>query len=58
MVVEGVYATEVAYKTAQRLDIEMPITEQIYAILYQGLSPRTANINLMTRSKTKEFLDW
>ena len=58
MVVEGVYVTEIVYKMAQELKIEMPITEQIYAMLYQDLPPDLANINLMTRSKTQEFINW
>ena len=54
MVVEGVYATEVTYKIAQRYHIEMPITEQIYHLLYDGRSPKEAMWALMTRSKTAE----
>ncbi len=54
MVVEGVYATEVTYKIAQRFNVEMPITEQIYHLLYDGRSPKEAMWALMTRSKTAE----
>jgi len=58
MVVEGVYVTEIVYKLAQEMNIEMPITEQIYAMLYEDLPPKLANLNLMTRTKTQEFLNW
>ncbi len=53
-VVEGVYAAEAAYTLAHRLGVEMPITEQIYRILYAGLSPRTAVEALMTRNLKAE----
>lgn len=54
MVVEGVYATENTYKLAQRYNVEMPITQQMYALLYEGRSPQEVIWFLMTRSKTKE----
>jgi len=54
MVVEGVYATEATYKIAQRYQVEMPITEQIYHLLYDGRSPKEAMWALMTRAKTAE----
>lgn len=54
MVVEGVYATEHAYALAQRYQVEMPITEQMYRILYQDRSPRDAILTLMTRERTEE----
>jgi len=58
MVVEGVYATENVYKLAQRYDVEMPITEQMYALLYEGRSPQEVIWFLMTRSKTKESSEY
>lgn len=58
MVVEGVYATENTYKLAQKYNIEMPITEQIYYMLYEGRSPQDAIWALMTRSKTQEVLSF
>ncbi len=53
MVVEGVFAAESTYRLSQKLNIEMPITEQIYYMLYQGRSPQDAIWALMTRSKTE-----
>ena len=56
MVVEGVYATENTYKLAQQYGVEMPITEQVYYMLYEGRSPKEAMWSLMTRAKTQERL--
>jgi glycerol-3-phosphate dehydrogenase (NAD(P)+) len=54
MVVEGVYAAQATYKLAQKYGVEMPITEQIYKILYENLAPQEAMRELMTRAKTSE----
>ena len=55
MVVEGITATEVAYKVSRDLNIDMPITEAIYSVLYQGANPNEAVSELMTRSKKHEM---
>jgi len=39
-VAEGVTTTAVAWNLAQQLGLEMPITEKIYQVLYEGLEPR------------------
>ncbi|MEN6566500.1 MAG: NAD(P)H-dependent glycerol-3-phosphate dehydrogenase [Veillonellales bacterium] len=54
MVVEGIKATQAAYELSKQLEIEMPITEQIFLTLYEGKSPREAVADLMTRVKTHE----
>jgi glycerol-3-phosphate dehydrogenase (NAD(P)+) len=48
-VAEGVGTTTAAVALAQRHGVEMPITEQVYAVLYQGRSPRDAIRELMER---------
>ena len=53
-VVEGVYAAAAVHHLARRLGVDMPITEQIYRILYQGLAPRAAVEVLMTRALRSE----
>lgn len=53
-VVEGVYAAEAVHGLSARLGVDMPITEQVYRILYQGLDPRTAVEALMTRALKQE----
>jgi len=53
-VVEGVYAAEAVHVLATRLQVEMPISEQLYRILYQGLAPRVAVETLMKRALRQE----
>jgi len=45
-VAEGVSTTLVARNLAQQLELEMPITEKIYQVLYENADPRQAAINL------------
>jgi glycerol-3-phosphate dehydrogenase (NAD(P)+) len=56
MVAEGVFTTTAAVGLAQARGVEMPITEQMYAILHQGKSPHDAIRELMTRSGKSESL--
>ncbi|HEV2111754.1 MAG TPA: NAD(P)H-dependent glycerol-3-phosphate dehydrogenase [Gammaproteobacteria bacterium] len=53
-VVEGVYAAEAVHVLAARLKVEMPICEQLYRILHQGLDPRAAVEALMSRALKQE----
>ena len=48
-VVEGFYAAEAVYRVAGRLKLELPIVEQIYRIIYEGVAPREAVAALMSR---------
>jgi glycerol-3-phosphate dehydrogenase (NAD(P)+) len=50
MVAEGVKTTQAAVELARRFGVEMPITEQMYQMLYHGVSPREAIRRLMERS--------
>lgn len=50
MVAEGVHTTYAAIDLAQRYQVAMPISEQMYAILKLGKSPREALRELMERS--------
>jgi glycerol-3-phosphate dehydrogenase (NAD(P)+) len=52
--VEGVMATLEVYHKACALGVEMPITEQIQRVLYQGLDPRTAVQALLERDQRPE----
>ena len=54
MVAEGVFTTTAAVGLAQARHVEMPITEQMHAILHQGKPPRDAIRELMTRSGKSE----
>jgi len=54
MVAEGVKTTLSAYQLAQRLGVGMPITEQMYRILYEDKPPRDAVSELMMRQQRAE----
>jgi glycerol-3-phosphate dehydrogenase (NAD(P)+) len=54
MVVEGMYTTEAAYQLSRSLDVEMPITEVIYQVVYEGLDAKLAADALMRRDKKHE----
>lgn len=54
MVAEGVFTTTAAVGLAQARKVEMPITQQMYAILHDGKSPREAIEQLMSRSGKSE----
>ncbi len=53
-VVEGVQAAQQIHSLAQEIGIEMPIVEQVYQVLYQGVAPQQAVQNLLTREYTTE----
>ncbi|MFQ6372341.1 NAD(P)H-dependent glycerol-3-phosphate dehydrogenase [Shewanella sp. YIC-542] len=53
-VVEGYRNTKEVYTLAKRLRVEMPITEQIYQVLYQGKSPLDAAKELLAREQKSE----
>jgi glycerol-3-phosphate dehydrogenase (NAD(P)+) len=53
-VVEGVKAAKAVHEVAEKLGIEMPIVNQVYRILYEGLTPREAVEALMTRELKPE----
>ena len=54
MVAEGVFTTIAAVGLAHARGIEMPITEQMHAILHKGKSPKEALHELMTRTGKSE----
>jgi glycerol-3-phosphate dehydrogenase (NAD(P)+) len=53
-VAEGVRTTQSAHELAQRLEVEMPITEQIYQMLYQDKPARQVVTDLMARELRSE----
>jgi glycerol-3-phosphate dehydrogenase (NAD(P)+) len=55
MVAEGVLTTNAAVGLARKFGVEMPITQQVHAILHQDKSPRDAIHELMTRRATSEI---
>lgn len=54
--VEGVNTAREVRNKALALGIEMPITEQTYRVLFEGLSPQAAVHNLLTREPRAEGL--
>ncbi|MBO4897146.1 MAG: NAD(P)H-dependent glycerol-3-phosphate dehydrogenase [Clostridia bacterium] len=54
MVVEGVYATEIAYALSEKYGVSMPITHAAYEILFEEMPPRDAVLKLMLRDKKSE----
>ncbi len=54
MVAEGVRTTEAAYNLSRKHNVEMPIIDQVYAVLFQQKNPRDAVKALMTREAKAE----
>jgi glycerol-3-phosphate dehydrogenase (NAD(P)+) len=57
MVAEGVYTTRSVHDKAARMGIEMPITAEVYRVLYEDKDPLTAVNDLMLRQPTSEARD-
>ncbi len=49
MVAEGIKTTKALHQMARNLDIEMPITEKVYEIIYEAKDPKQAVGELMNR---------
>ena len=54
MVIESIDNIEVAYELGKLHNMEMPIVETVYRVLYENLDPKEAVRNLMTRDKKME----
>ena len=52
--VEGVFACKVVYEEAKIRNISMPITNEVYAVLYEGKAPLDAMRDLMARDLKAE----
>ena len=52
---EGVATTPAARELGRRLGVEMPIVEEAYKVLYEGMEPRRAIMELMTREPRFEL---
>jgi len=53
-VAEGVKTAKSAYDLGIKLDVDMPITQEVYRVLYEQKSPRQAVVDLMTRALSRE----
>ncbi|MDD3725628.1 MAG: NAD(P)-dependent glycerol-3-phosphate dehydrogenase [Candidatus Ratteibacteria bacterium] len=54
MVIEGLFSTKTFYRLSRKMNIELPITESIYKIIYKNVSPEIEIKKLMTRRPKKE----
>ena len=54
MVIESIDNIEVAYKLAQKYNVEMPIVNAVYNVLYNNLDPKEAVNMLMSRDLKSE----
>lgn len=54
-VVEGVATAESAYELAKKINVQMPIVEQVYLVLYEDKDPAIAVSDLMSRALKTEF---
>lgn len=56
MVAEGVRTTQSAYDLSMKKGVDMPITHEVYQVLFEGKAPKKAVYDLMTRDPKPE--DW
>lgn len=55
MVVEGIKACRAFYELKEKENIEMPITDTLYKVLFENKDPREATLELMNREKKNEI---
>lgn len=53
--IEGIAGTRATHLLATKHNVEMPIIEQIYKVLYENLNPLVAVQNLLTREQKTEY---
>ena len=54
MIVEGIKACKAFYKLKEELDVEMPITDALYRVLFENVNPKEAVTELLSRDKKSE----
>jgi glycerol-3-phosphate dehydrogenase (NAD(P)+) len=54
-VAEGVRTAQSAHDLARELDVELPICNEVYSVLYEGKSPQKAVEDVLTRPLKKEW---
>ncbi|MFD1862619.1 NAD(P)H-dependent glycerol-3-phosphate dehydrogenase [Planococcus chinensis] len=57
MVVEGIRTTKAAYQLSRAYGVPMPITDALYAVLFENVSTKEAVDRLMGRMKKNEMED-
>jgi glycerol-3-phosphate dehydrogenase (NAD(P)+) len=53
-VAEGVHTAQAAVRLGQRAGVELPIAEQVHAVLFEGKAPAQAVAELMERTLKPE----
>ena len=53
-VVEGVQTAKEVHKLALHYGVDMPITEQVFKVIYEGQTPRDAVHELLSREQRSE----
>ena len=54
MVAEGVFTARSVYEKSQRMGLSMPISTEVYRVLYEQKNPRAAVTDLMLRELRSE----
>jgi len=57
MIAEGIPTTRAAWRLADQQGVEMPITREVYQLLFEGKSPKRAVADLMMRAGRSELED-
>jgi glycerol-3-phosphate dehydrogenase (NAD(P)+) len=55
MVAEGVKTAKSVYNLSRKLGVEMPISHEVYHVLYDDIAPKEAVHRLMTRTLKQEL---
>ncbi|MFZ5471232.1 MAG: NAD(P)H-dependent glycerol-3-phosphate dehydrogenase [Myxococcota bacterium] len=55
-VAEGVKTAKSARDLSRKMSVELPICDQVYAIMYEGKNPKAAVVELMTRQPKNELM--
>ena len=50
MTIESIDNIRTAYKLSQKYEVEMPIVNAVYKVLFEGLDAKQAILDLMTRN--------
>ena len=55
MVAEGVKTSKSVYNLSRKMGVDMPISQEIYQVLYEDVPPKEALFRLMTRDLKHEL---
>jgi len=55
-VAEGIPTAKSAYECARRLEVDTPIIDQVYSLIYEGKPPARAMEELLQRDQKAEII--